>query len=154
SQFPSFSTRIGEKIMNAEDMLALQLRTREAPKISYSGMETLDLSNPKPEPTAHLSLVKSDGSRFQKKSKDSSQDDAWRIGAEGDGLQFKLSLPFKHGINLILEVSRASLSHHHGHSAETPLTINVNGDHEWGVEIDPRSLNFQKQLWYLPHYML
>jgi hypothetical protein len=113
-------------------------------------METLDLSVPKPAPTAHLKLGRGDGAWFIKKTKDTPQGNAWQIGAEGDGLQLKLTLPYKHGATLILEMCRTTPDQR----AEAPVVINVNGDHEWGVEIDPHNLNFHRQSWYLPHYML
>src|SRR5262245_2457435 len=123
--------------MNTEEGGRAQLQTVELPRISLSGMETLDLSVLEPESTAHLALGKSDGARVQKKTKDGLHTNAWQIGAEGDGLQFKLSLPHKHGINLILDMCRALLDPLHDHPEDSPLNINVNGDHEWGVEIDP-----------------
>jgi len=136
--------------MPTEEESRFQLQTEEMPRISLSGIETLDLSVPKPESTAHLAFGKSDGARFQKKTKDGPHSNTWQIAAEGDELQFKLSLPHKHGINLILDMRRTS----YDQAPDCPLNINVNGDHEWGVEIDPHNLNFHKQAWYLPHYML
>jgi len=116
--------------MNNEEGYMSQLQTEEMPRISLSGMETLDLSVLKPVSTAHLALSKSDGAQFLKKTKDDLHTNAWQIGAEDDGLQFKLSLPHKHGINLILDICRASPDHLLDHLADAPLNINVNGDHE------------------------
>src|SRR5262245_22549441 len=134
-----------------------ELQTAELPKISLdrlrdrlSGVETLDFSVLRPEPTDHLKLCKSDGAWFVKKSKDTPQGNAWQIGAEDSGLQLELTLPYKHGVTLILEICRTIPAQ----QKDTPVITNVNGDHEWGIEIDPHNLNFHRQSWYLAHYML
>jgi len=131
-------------------------QTTELPRIvlnrlqdRLSGMETLDLSVAEPEPTDHLALGKGNNARFRRKSKETPQGSAWQIGAEGDELELILTLPYKHGVNLILELCRTEPAT----KDDPPVVIVVNDEHEWGIELDPNNLNFQKQAWYLPQSM-
>lgn len=135
-----------------------KLQTAEFPKIvlkrsvdRLSGMETLDLSVAEPKPTDHLALGKGNNVRFQRKAKETPQGSAWQIDAQDDELELTLTLPYKHGVNLILELCRTEPAQ----TDEPPIVITVNNDeHEWGIDLDPNNLNFQKQAWYLPQYML
>ncbi|MBS1807981.1 MAG: hypothetical protein JST84_07300 [Acidobacteria bacterium] len=114
-----------------------------------SGLETLDLSKPEPQATAHFRLREGSGAWFQKKTKDSILGNAWQLGAQSDGLQFELRLPNKHGVVLILEMCRTTYTPH----CDQPVILRVNSD-EWPLEIDPQNLKFHKQSWYLPHFFM
>lgn len=131
-------------------------QTIELPKIvldrlehRLTGMETLDLSRAEPKPTEHLSLGKSHNVRFQRKSRQT-PGSAWQLDAEDDELVLLLTLPYKHGVNLIVELCRTKP----GKTDAPPVVITVNDQHELDVELDRANLNFQKQAWYVPQYML
>jgi hypothetical protein len=113
------------------------------------GLETLDLSVAEPEPTAHFKMGRSDGTWFQRKTKEFSYGNAWQLSATGKGLQLELRLPDKHGVLLILEMCRTA---YHTES-DQPVVIAVNGE-EWRLELDPHTLRFYKQSWYLPHFLM
>jgi Papain-like cysteine protease AvrRpt2 len=143
--------------MASEDGGNARLQTMEFPRIvvkrsanRLSGMETLDLSAAEPEPTVHLTLGDDNRARFQRKSKETPQGSAWRIGGEGDELELALTLPYKHGVNLILELCRTESTPGEGALA----TLAINEQPEWELELDPHNLNFHRQAWYVPHYML
>lgn len=144
----------------AEDDISL-LQTGEMPRIVLSrpsrrlaGMQILDLSVEDPPSTTHLAFLKSEGAEFQKRSRGTRRESAWRVGSEGEGLRFELTLPYKHGVNLILELCRTDPGQEGGAQAEAPVAITVNGKHTWGIEINPHNLEFHYQAWYLPQYML
>jgi hypothetical protein len=117
-------------------------------------MQALDLSVDEPAPTTHLTFLKGRGAEFQKRSGGSRRESAWRVGSEGEGLQFELTLPYKHGVNLILELRRTEPGPEGRTQAEPPVAIAVNETHRWGIEINPHNLDFHCQAWYLPQYML
>lgn len=124
-----------------------QFRRRVIDRLS--GLETLDLSVAEPESTKHLRLIPNEGAAFRKKTKDFSFGSAWQIAPEGNGLQLELQLPAKFGLGLILELCRTNYSL----QADQPVCLQVNKE-EWALEIDPHSLNFNKQSCYLPHYAM
>jgi len=143
--------------MASEEGGRSKLQTTELPKIvlnrltdRLSGMETLDLSVAEPEPTRHLALGKGNNVRFQRKTKETPQGSAWQLDARDDELKLILTLPYKHGVNLILELCRTEPAQ----TDAPPVLITVNNEHELDIEINPNNLNFQKQAWYLPQYML
>jgi hypothetical protein len=138
--------------MNANLGSRPELQTGSSRRVSFarlidklSGVETLDLSVAEPEPTAHFRLGQSDGAQFQKQTNDA----AWRLSAAGNGLPFELRLPHKHGVVLILEMRRTTSAP----QSEQPVLLNVNGE-ELPLRLDPHNLNFHRQSWYLPHYLM
>ena len=112
------------------------------------GLEKLDLSVANPKPTAHFKLSEGDGAWFQREAKGSSYGDAWQLGARGKGLQLELQMPSKHGVVLILEMSRTTYT-----ESDQPVIFSIN-DEEWPLELDPKTLKFYQQSWYLPHFYL
>ena len=73
----------------------------------FSGVENLDLSVAEPEPTANFSLKAYDGARFQPASPGMQDADSWLI-QPGGYLQFKLTLPNKHGLVFTCELGGAA----------------------------------------------
>src|SRR5262245_62287328 len=73
----------------------------------FSRLETLDLSAPEPKPTASFSLKAYDGARFQPASPGLQGADSWLI-PPGGYMQFKLTLPNKHGLVFTCELSGAA----------------------------------------------
>ena len=114
-----------------------------------AGLETLDLSVADPRPTAHFSFMAGDGTAFQQKAKDRHHSRSWQVGKAAGGLQFKLALPDRHGVVLILNLCRTL----HGHQSHAPLVIDVNGE-ELHVKLEPHNLTFHERSWYLSQSML
>jgi len=114
----------------------------------FSGVETLDLSVAEPEPTANFSLKAYDGARFQTASPSMQNADSWLI-QPGGYLQFKLTLPNKHGLVFTCELGAAA----DGDQQGCPINIEVNGT-EWTPDLDLNPHDFQRHSWYLLHYQL
>jgi len=114
----------------------------------FSGVETLDLSVAEPEPTANFSLNAYDGARFQPASPGMQDADSWLI-QPGGYLQFKLTLPNKHGLVFTCELGGAA----DGDQQGCPINIEVNGT-EWTPDLDLSPHDFHRQSWYLLHYLL
>ena len=114
----------------------------------FSGVETLDLSAPEPKPTANFSLKAYNGARFQPASPGLEDADSWLI-QPGGYLQFKLTLPNKHGLVFTCELGAAAF----GVEQSYPINIEVNGT-EWTPDLDLNPHDFQRQSWYLLHYQL
>ena len=114
----------------------------------FSGVETLVLSVAEPESTANFSLKAYDGARFQPASPGMLDADSWLI-QPGGYLQFKLTLPNKHGLVFTCELASAA----DGDQQGCPINIEVNGS-ELTPDLDLSPRDFQPQSWYLPHYLL
>jgi hypothetical protein len=114
----------------------------------FSGVETLDLSVADPKPTANFSLKEYSGARFQPVSPGVQDADSWLI-EPGGYLQFKLTLPNKHGLVFTCELGAAVFGVEQGY----PINIEANGT-EWTPDLDLNSHDFQRQSWYLLHYQL
>ncbi len=114
----------------------------------FSGVETLDLSVAEPKPTASFSLKAYDGARFQPASPGLQGADSWLI-QPGGYMQFKLTLPNKHGLVLTCELGGAAFGVQQGY----PINIEVNGT-EWTPDLDLNPHDFQLQSWYLLHYQM
>lgn len=162
--------------MNPSAASQLEYQTGQYRRVSLgqridklSGLETLDLSVAEPQPTNHLKLVAGKGVQnwFQQwlkffaslklapsqaiwvQAKETSQGTGWQLGTHRKGLQIELQLPQKHGVVLILEMARTKSNE----QFDQPVILTINGQ-EWWLEIDPHNLNFHKQSWYLPHYLM
>jgi hypothetical protein len=142
--------------VSTEQLQLKQLQTMQLPNQKeidpadiFSGVETINLSVPDPEPAEHFALVSHKGASFHKKKKEIGDRTSWLLDDPEDRLKFKLTLPQKHGVVFILELRRTRL----GEDKDAPITIDVNG-HERKVEIDPRNLHFHRESWYLPHYQM
>ncbi len=142
--------------MNSMDGMISQLQTGQMPVLNLgrrgrplTGMQVLDLTTAEPEATRNLTLRKSDGAAFQKGSRETQRESAWQVFGAEKGLEIDLTLPYKHGVNLIVELCRTASG-----PAESPVTLTVNEAHSWGIEISPHNLEFHRQSWYVPQYML
>ncbi|MFN0123350.1 MAG: papain-like cysteine protease family protein [Blastocatellia bacterium] len=124
------------------------VRGRRAIK-PFSGLETLNLSVPEPEPTEHLSLLRTDGADFRKRQAGPAGGSGRLLDEITDEVEFNLELADKHGVGLVLELRRVLAAT----KTDFPLIVNVNGD-EWPAPIDPLLLSFQRFSWYLPHYLM
>src|SRR5262249_48502706 len=114
----------------------------------FSGVETLALSVAEPEPTANFSLKAYDGARFQPASPGMLDAHSWLI-QPGGYLQFKLTLPNKHGLVFTGELASAA----DGDQQGCPINIEVNGT-VLTPDLDLSPRDFQRHSWYLPHYLL
>ncbi len=111
-------------------------------KRDLSGVEVLDFVSGRPMPKSHFSFVGCDKAGYEK------SESAWIIHQSGY-MRFRIDIPRQHGVVLIPELRRVSFT---GEDDFAIIKVKAN-NHEWLESIDPRNLNYQKQSWYIPHYM-
>lgn len=113
-----------------------------------TGVEVIDLSAADPQPTAHFALAGASGATFQRR-KQLHNGYAWQLDEPDDALHFRLTLPARYGVVLIVDLRRNRA----GERVDSPVVLEING-YVWPVELDPLNLYFHRQSWYLPHYLL